>query len=164
MSPTRTGEPRDPHEDGRPRMRAVVGSDRIEEEIFGRAFDGRVVRRIWEFVRPYRRKVVISIAAVIVFTLSQLTIPLLIRYAIDHGMAPDGVDNGVLTGVVAVFGLVIVINYVASRMQEGVTGRMAENVLFDIRRRMFGHLQSVSLSFMDKTCLLYTSPSPRDRG
>lgn len=151
MSATQTGEPRDPHEDGRPRMRAVVGSDRIEEEIFGRAFDGRVVRRIWEFVRPYRREVVISVAAVIVFTLSQLSIPLLIRYAIDHGMAADGVDNGVLTGVVAVFGLVIVINYVASRMQEGVTGRMAENVLFDIRRRMFGHLQRVSLSFMDKT-------------
>lgn len=151
MSATQTGEPRDAHEDGRPRMRAVVGSDRIEEEIFGRAFDGRVVRRIWEFVRPYRQQVAVSIAAVIVFTLSQLSIPLLIRYAIDHGMAPDGLDNGVLIGVVAIFGLVIVINYVASRLQEGVTGRMAENVLFDIRRRMFGHLQRVSLSFMDKT-------------
>jgi ATP-binding cassette subfamily B protein len=132
-------------------MRAVVGSDRIEEEIFGRAFDGRVVRRFWAFVRPYRRKVVISVAAVLVFTLSQLTIPLLIRYAVDHGMAPGDVDDGVLTGIVAVFGLIIVINYVASRIQEGVTGRMAENVLFDIRRRMFEHLQRVSLSFMDKT-------------
>lgn len=151
MSSTQGGEPRDPHEDGRPRMRAVVGSDRIEEEMFGRAFDGRVVRRIWEFVRPYRRKVVFSILAVVVFTLSQLTIPLLIRYAIDHGMALDGVDNAVLMGVVAVFGVVIVINYVASRVQEGLTGRMAEDVLFDIRRRMFAHLQRVSLSFMDKT-------------
>lgn len=146
-----SGEPRGSHKDAPPRMRAVVGSDRIEEEIFGRAFDGRVVRRIWEFVRPYRREVVLSIAAVIVFTLSQLTIPLLIRYAIDHGMAPGDADSGVLIGVVAVFGVVILTNYVASRVQEGVTGRMAENVLFDIRRRMFGHLQRVSLSFMDKT-------------
>lgn len=151
MSPIQPGEPRDPHDDGRPRMRAVVGSDRIEEEIFGRAFDGRVVRRIWEFVRPYRRDVVISVVAVLVFTLSQLTIPLLIRYAIDHGMTPGGLNDNVLLGTVAVFGLIIVTNYVASRLQEGVTGRMAENVLFDIRRRMFGHLQHVSLSFMDKT-------------
>ena len=57
MSPARAGEPRDPHADGRPRMLAVVGSHRIEEEIFGRAFDGKVVWRIWEFVRPYRRQV-----------------------------------------------------------------------------------------------------------
>ena len=151
MSATRAGEPRDPHDDERPRMRAVVGSDRIEEEIFGRAFDGRVVRRIWAFVRPYRRQVVISVAAVLVFTVSQLTIPLLIRYAIDYGMQPGGVEGGVLTSTVALFGLIIAISYFASRVQEGVTGRMAENVLFDIRRRMFGHLQRVSLSFMDKT-------------
>ncbi|WP_172299200.1 ABC transporter ATP-binding protein [Pseudoruegeria sp. HB172150] len=150
MSPTRAGEPRDPHDDGRPRLRAVVGSDRIEEEIFGRAFDGKVVRRIWAFVEPYRRQVMIAVAAVITFTLAQLTIPLLIRYAIDHGMAPDA-DPRILSGIVAIFAVVIAVNYVASRVQEGVTGRMAENVLFDIRRKMFAHLQRVSLSFMDKT-------------
>lgn len=150
MSPSRAGEPRDPHDDGRPRMRAVVGSDRIEEEIFGRVFDGRVVQRIWAFVQPYRRKVWIAVAAVLIFTLSQLTIPLLIRFAIDHGMAP-GAPAGLLTGIVALFALAIAINYVASLVQERVTGQMAENVLFDIRRKMFGHLQHVSLSFMDKT-------------
>ncbi len=151
MNPAQHGEPRDPHDDGRPRMRAVVGSHRIEEEIFGRAFDGKVVRRIWEFVRPYRRQVVISVAAVLTFTATQLSIPLLIRYAIDHGMEPGGVQNNVLTVVAILFAVVIAINYVASRTQEAVTGRMAENVLFDIRRRMFAHLQRVSLSFMDKT-------------
>ncbi len=150
MSPTRTGEPRDPHDDGRPRMRAVVGSDRIEEEIFGRAFDGKVVRRIWAFVEPYRSRVWIAVTAVIIFTLSQLSIPLLIRFAIDHGMAADAAP-GTLTLIVALFALAIVINLIASLVQERVTGRMAENVLFDIRRKMFAHLQRVSLSFMDKT-------------
>lgn len=145
-----TPEPRDPHDDGRPRMRAVVGSTRVEEEIFGRAFDGRVVRRIWHFVAPYRARVWLAIAAVLVFTLSQLTIPLLIRFAIDEGMAP-GAAPGLLTGIVALFGLVIAVNYAASLAQERITGQVAEHVLFDIRRRMFGHLQRVSLSFMDKT-------------
>jgi ATP-binding cassette subfamily B multidrug efflux pump len=150
MSQARTGEPRDPHEDERPRMRAVVGSDRIEEEIFGRVFDGKVAQRIWQFVHPYKRHVAISVAAVVAFTGSQLTIPLLIRYAIDNGMAPDAPPS-VLLEIVAIFAIVVVINFVASRVQENVTGRMAENVLFDIRRAMFGHLQRVSLSFMDKT-------------
>lgn len=150
MSPTKPGEPSDPHEDGRPRMRAVVGSDRIEEEIFGRVFDGKVTQRIWQFVRPYKRHVAISVAAVVTFTGSQLTIPLVIRYAIDNGMAKDAPPS-TLFWIVAIFGLIVAINFVASRVQELVTGRMAEDVLFDIRRAMFSHLQHVSLSFMDKT-------------
>ena len=36
-------------------------------------------------------------------------------------------------------------------MQESVVGKVAENVLFDMRRAMFAHLQRVSLRFMDKT-------------
>jgi ATP-binding cassette subfamily B multidrug efflux pump len=131
MSQTKPGEPNDPHEDERPRMRAVVGSDRIEEEIFGRVFDGKVTQRIWQFVRPYKRNVVISVAAVVAFTGSQLTIPLLIRYAIDTGMAPDAPPT-ILLGIVALFAVIVVINFVASCVQELVTGRMAENVLFDI--------------------------------
>lgn len=150
MSQSKQGEPLDPHEDDRPRMRAVVGSDRIEEEIFGRVFDGKVTQRIWQFVRPYRRNVIISVASVVTFTLSQLTIPLLIRYAIDTGMAP-GAPSSILLGIVALFGAIIGINYIASRVQEMVTGKMAEDVLFDMRRAMFSHLQRVSLSFMDKT-------------
>ena len=43
------------------------------------------------------------------------------------------------------------INYGASYVQESVVGKVAENVLFDMRRAMFAHLQRVSLSFMDKT-------------
>jgi ATP-binding cassette subfamily B protein len=43
--------------------RAVVGSHRPEEEMFGRAFDGRVVRRVWRFVRPYRVKMAIAVVA-----------------------------------------------------------------------------------------------------
>lgn len=151
MSLAHAADPRDPQDDEQPRMRAAVGSHRIEEEMFGRAFDGRVVRRIWAFVRPYRRQAAISVAAVMVFTGTQLSIPLIIRYAIDHGMAPGGVSGGVLAGIMALFAAVIAINFVASWVQEAVTGRMAENVLFDIRRRMFDHLQRVSLSFMDRT-------------
>ena len=131
-------------------MRAVVGSDRIEEEIFGRVFDGKVAQRIWQFVRPYKRQVAISVAAVVTYTGTQLTIPLLISYAIDYGMAAEE-PQSLLLKIMAIFAVIVIINFISSRVQELVTGRMAENVLFDIRRAMFEHLQRVSLSFMDKT-------------
>jgi ATP-binding cassette subfamily B multidrug efflux pump len=130
--------------------RAVVGSHRPEEEVFGKAYDPRIVRRIWSFVRPYRTKIYISVAAVLVFTLTQLMIPLVIRYAIDNGMM-GGADPAILGWAVAVFGVLILINYGASWVQETVVGKAAENVLFNMRRAMFEHLQRVSLSFMDKT-------------
>ena len=150
MSQTKPDKTLHSNDDKSSRIRAVVGSHRIEEEIFGRVFDGKVTQRIWQFVRPYKRKVMISIFAVLAFTGSQLTIPLLIRYAIDNGMAPD-VQPTILLKVVIIFAIIVIINFIASRVQELVTGRMAEEVLFDIRRAMFSHLQRVSLSFMDKT-------------
>jgi ATP-binding cassette subfamily B protein len=118
--------------------------------MFGKAFDGNVIKRIWAFVRPYRRDVVLSVCAVLTFTLMQLMIPLIIRYAIDHGMQQDG-SHSALTWAVVVFLVAIMINYGASYAQETLVGGVAENVLFDIRRQMFSHLQRVSLSFMDKT-------------
>lgn len=135
---------------GKKPPRAVVGSHKPEEEVFGKAYDPKIVRRIWTFVRPYRRQIYFSIAAVLIFTLSQLAIPLIIRYAIDHGMV-GGVDTGVLALTAALFGAVILVNYGANYAQERIVGDVAEKVLFDMRRTMFEHLQRVSLSFMDRT-------------
>ncbi|MCZ4093343.1 ABC transporter ATP-binding protein [Sinorhizobium psoraleae] len=144
-------ERNDVRDDGRRPPRAVVGSHRIEEEMFGRAFDKNILKRIWAFIRPYRQKVVASVAAVLIFTGTQLAIPLIIRYAIDHGMRPGHVDSSALAWAAAAFAAAILVNYVASYTQETVVGQIAEDVLSDIRRAMFGHLQKVSLSFMDKT-------------
>ena len=131
--------------------RAAVGSHRIEEEMFGRVFDRRVIRRIWVFVRPYRVQLAIAVAAVLTFTGSQLVIPLIIRYAIDDGLASHAGSHDALGWAVILFGLAILVNYAASYLQEFIVGRVAENVLFDIRRAMFAHLQRVAVSFMDKT-------------
>lgn len=144
-------ERNDVRDDGRRPPRAVVGSHRVEEEVFGKVFDTNVVARIWRFVRPYRQKMYLAVFAVLLFTGSQIVIPLLIRYAIDHGMAPGGMDHSALTLALIGFAIAIVVNYGASYLQETVVGNVAEEVLFDIRKAMFTHLQRVSLSFMDKT-------------
>ena len=136
---------------GAPTLRAVVGSHRIEEELFGTVYDPTIIRRIGAFVRPYRREFVISVVAVLVFTLTQLAMPMIIRYAIDQGVMAGPAGMGVLRLSLLAFAVTIALNFVASHVQETVVGKAAENVLFDIRRAMFAHLQRVSLSFMDKT-------------
>ena len=141
----------DVRDNGRRPPRAVVGSHRIEEQMFGRVFDRNIVRRIWTFVRPYRRELVISVLAVLVFTATQLAIPLIIGRAIDSGLSGDAAGRAALAWSLGLFAIAITINFAASWVQENVVGKAAENVLFDIRTAMFGHLQDVSLSFMDKT-------------
>ncbi|NTG73707.1 ABC transporter ATP-binding protein [Agrobacterium rhizogenes] len=151
MSETIETESNDVREDGRRPPRAVVGSHRVEEEIFGKVFDSKIVGRIWTFVSPYRRQVYIAVVAVLLFTASQIVIPLVIRYAIDHAMAPGAVNYSALWLALAIFSVAILVNYGASYVQETYVGEVAEEVLFDIRRAMFAHIQRVSLSFMDKT-------------
>jgi ATP-binding cassette subfamily B protein len=130
--------------------RASVGSHRIEEEVFGKAYDPRTVRRIWAFVKPYRSKIYLSVVAVLVFTATQLAIPLIIGRAIDSGMTEGGNTTNLLWSV-GIFAVVVLLNYGASYIQETQVGQVAEHVLFDMRRAMFAQLQRVSLSFMDNT-------------
>ena len=131
---------------------AVVG-DQVtdEEEMFGAAFDGEIMRRFWGFVRPYRRTLVVAVVGVVLFTLTQIMIPLLIREAIDRGVAlgADGVRTLQLVGIA--FIVVVIVNYVANILQELLVGKVAGHLLFDLRRAMYLHLQRVSLNFMDKT-------------
>lgn len=141
----------DIRDNGRRPPRAVVGSHRIEEEMFGRVFDRNIVARIWEFVEPYRRQLIISIVAVLVFTGTQIAIPLIISTAIDNGLTNDVAGQTALRTAMIAFAIAIALNYGAAWVQESVVGKAAENVLFDIRTAMFSHLQDVSLSFMDKT-------------
>ncbi len=119
--------------------------------MFGKVFDPQIIRRIGVFVQPYRRQFIISVVAVLVFTLTQLAIPMIIRRAIDQGVMAGPAGPRCLQAALMAFAAVIAVNFVASHVQETVVGKAAENVLFDIRRAMFAHLQRVSLSFMDKT-------------
>jgi ATP-binding cassette subfamily B multidrug efflux pump len=132
--------------------RAVVGSQiSMDEEMFGAVFDGGVIRRFLSYVRPYRRSIILALIAVLVFTGAQLSIPLIIRYAIDEAIVSDRADTFLLTIAIAVFGVVITINYAANYLQDRLVGLAGEHVIFDLRRAMFAHLQHVALSFMDKT-------------
>jgi ATP-binding cassette subfamily B protein len=136
---------------GRP-PRAYVGSQiSRDEEMFGALFDGGVVRRFLTFVRPYRKRVWLAIAAVLAVTGAQLAIPLVIRYGIDNVILAEDGNTTELLLVVAVFGAVISVNYGASWLQDRLIGLTGENTIFDLRQAMYAHLQNVSLSFMDKT-------------
>tara|TARA_S200000501_G_scaffold98956_1_gene92408 strand:+ start:2460 stop:4328 length:1869 start_codon:yes stop_codon:yes gene_type:complete len=132
--------------------KAVVGSQiSHDEEMFGKAFDGIVIRRFLSYCQPYKKSLWLAVVAVLIFTITQISIPLVVLHIIDNALVAEKKDQSILELSVIVFGLAITINYVANFLQENLVGRAAERVLIDLRRDMFSHLQRVSLSFMDKT-------------
>ena len=132
--------------------RAVVGSQiSTDEEMFGAAFDGRVIRRFMSYVYPYRKRIYGALGTVLVFTGAQLSIPLIIRYAIDEALVSENAGTFLLTLAIAIFAAVITVNYAANYLQDRIVGLTGERVIFDLRRAMFAHLQHVALTFMDKT-------------
>jgi len=131
---------------------AVVGSQiSYDEELFGRVFDKWVARRFLKYLKPYKKTLNRAVGAVLVFTITQLSIPLIIRAVIDDALAAEDAARAMLDSLALVFVVVVIVNYVAHHIQETIVGRVAEHLLFDLRRAMYAHLQVVSLSFMDKT-------------
>ena len=119
--------------------------------MFGAAFDGRIVRRFMRFVVPYRKRLLIGLVAVLVFTATQLAIPLIVSNTFKYVAGAGESALALLRIAVLVFVGIIAVNFVANVVQEGVVARAGERVLFDLRRAMYRHLQRVSLSFMDRT-------------
>ncbi|MDM0087169.1 MULTISPECIES: ABC transporter ATP-binding protein [unclassified Variovorax] len=117
------------------------------EEIFSR-FDTRVVQRLWRFIRPYRRVLWGALASVFFYTLVQVAIPIAVRYAVDS--ATDGATSR-LVQALAWFAVLVVLNAGLNFLQEWVAARLAQRVIFDLRRAMFTHLQDVSLATLDQT-------------
>jgi len=131
---------------------AVVGSQtNRDEQMFGAVFDGRVFRSFAQFVSPYRKRLFLAVFGVLVFTGTQLSVPLVIQQTIDVALVGENAGMRLLVAIALAFGGIILLNYGANYIQERVSAGLAQRVLFDLRRKMFEHLQRISLSFMDKT-------------
>jgi len=140
-------QPQKPHLPARKRRPPTLSS----EDTFGKVFDGNVVRRFSEFLKPYRKRIYLAIVSVLIFTLTQLSVPLIIRHIVDKTLTAGAEADRLLLIAVAGFFLVAFVNYISNFFQTIVVAKIAEFILRDLRGAMYGHLQKVSLSFMDRT-------------
>ncbi|MEK7430470.1 MAG: ABC transporter ATP-binding protein [Pseudomonadota bacterium] len=126
--------------------RASLGSSE-GEDIFG-TFDKGVATRFLEIMQPHKRSFFLAVIAVLVSAASVVTIPALIGRAVNAAVARDG---DLLDQTLIAFAGLIVVYATAFFTEQWLSARLAQRVIFDVRRKMFDHFQDVSLSFMDKT-------------
>ena len=133
---------------GAPRKpRANLGTN-DEEEIFA-TFDQRIIRRFGRFIGPHWQFAVFAQVAVLASALTAVMLPRAIGQAVDS--AAHLRDGALLDRLLLVFGVLVVVNTAFMFVDQWSSSRLAQRVIFDVRRAMFEHFQKVSLSFMDKT-------------
>jgi len=118
-----------------------------DEAIFA-TFDTRIIRRFLAYLKPHRLLVFGAQGAVLVSSLASVGIPWAIGLAVTAAVAHD---VPLLESRLALFGAMVIAATVAGFLDNWMTSRLAQSVIFDLRRSMFAHFQDVALTFMDKT-------------
>jgi len=118
------------------------------DELTGKAYDFRLMMRLWGYVRPYRRMFAMSLAYLLVSSLALLTQPYLLKVAIDHYMATK--DFAGLSLMALLFVLAALVELGAFYGNYYLTMLVAQRALSDLRVDVFAHLQRLPMAYFDR--------------
>ena len=118
-----------------------------EEETLGKAYDGRLFKRLLIYLKPYRMQVSLGILLLLLGTFLELLGPYLIKIAIDKHIITK-VSKGLIT-IVAIYLMVLCFHFVVAVWRVYIMQWIGQHVIFDIREKIFRHLQKLSLSYFD---------------
>ena len=128
----------------------VANMDNLtDDSIVGSAYDHKVVVRLMTYIWPYRKDAFIAIAAVLMYTLGNVTIPLLMLIGIKWAVNAGDVNHLHIVGVL--FAGATVVHFGANIVQFVYIPKVGQGILFSLRTGMFNHLQELSPAFFHRT-------------
>ncbi|MGV9611877.1 ABC transporter ATP-binding protein [Nocardia xishanensis] len=134
--------------------RGIASEDKEVTETGNLVLAGRSRRLLRDLVRPYRRLAVLALVLIVVDNAATVSAPLFVAYGLDTGISEGAKGNWTpLTLTVAGYLTVVGISVCTTFSFLRVSGRLSQSVLFDLRVRLFAHMQRLSVSFHEK----YTS-------
>jgi len=146
---------------------------KAEDEVSGKAYDGRLMMRLGRYLGPYRLQAAVSVIAVILKAACDVVGPYLVMVALDRYLTSDatiktvksiqtiGLDTGWLarrlsddpyTGLGELTGIYLVALLLAYGFEFTQTYLMqwtGQKVMFDMRREIFRHMQRMHIGFFD---------------
>ena len=130
-------------------MNAPTMDNLTDEGVVGSAYDHRVVVRLLTYVKPYKKDAILTVAAVLTYTVANVAIPLMLMLGINH-FINHGNERG-LHLIAAGFLIVILVHFAANWLQFAFMPKVGQGILYSLRTEMFDHLQSLSPSFFHRT-------------
>ena len=133
-----------------------------EEEVLGKAYDSRLMRRLLTYLRPYRWQVSIALVSIILKSFADVLGPYLVKVAVDRYLAPtpgamsglwNWLDPRPIHGIAQISTIylgLLVLTFVLEFLQTYFMQWTGQQVMFDLRSQIFRHLQRMHVGFYDK--------------
>jgi ATP-binding cassette, subfamily B, multidrug efflux pump len=133
-----------------------------EEEVLGKAYDSRLMRRLLTYLRPYRWKVALALGSIVLKAGADVLGPFLTMVAIDRYLAPahqapsllgKWLSPNPLTGIAqigAIYVGLITFSFLLEYLQTYFMQWAGQMVMYDLRSEIFRHLQRMHIGFYDK--------------
>src|SRR5262245_20664999 len=126
----------------------LTAPDVHEEEALGKAYDGRLMRRLLRYARPYRALVIGSLVLLLADGMLQLVGPALTQRVIDVAIPRD--DTRLVVTSAMLFAVTLVFQFLFTYGETMLTSLLGQRVMRDLRIEIFGHLQRLSIAFFDR--------------
>lgn len=121
----------------------------FDEEEFDSKFDGRTLMRILGLVKPHWKWVAGFLAAIGVVSVLESYLTYLTKRIIDEAIIPGDIDA--LVSIIAIYSVIVVIFALMVFSFIYLAGILGHRVQYDMRQKMFNHLQRLSFSYYDRT-------------
>jgi ATP-binding cassette subfamily B protein len=119
-----------------------------EDDVVGKAYDARLMRRLGVYVRPYGWLVVAALCCLMIDGLMQLVGPLMTQRVID--VALPARDAQVVAQAALIFAASLVVAFCCQYGETMLTSLLGQRVMRDLRRDIFGHVQRLPVPFFDR--------------
>jgi ATP-binding cassette, subfamily B, multidrug efflux pump len=136
-----------------------------EEEVLGKAYDARLMRRLITYLRPYRVVAFFALMAILLYGIFQAVPPYLMKVEVDRYLEPSGRQRlpaylarflspnpllGILQIALALLLPTVVLTFFLEFAQSFAMQLVGQKVMYDLRKQIFGHLQRLQMSFYDR--------------
>jgi ATP-binding cassette subfamily B multidrug efflux pump len=119
-----------------------------EEEITGKAYDMRLMRRLFKYIRNYKYLIFVGVALTLSASFLQLVGPYLTKVAIDDYISVKKLEGFYL--IIILYFLILILAFLTQFLQIYLTQYLGQKLMYDIRSDLFSHIQLQSLRFFDK--------------
>jgi ATP-binding cassette subfamily B protein len=128
---------------------SMVRSYRQDESVVSHKLAPGTFRRIVGFAKPYRRQIALFLLLVIFDAILVIVTPLLLRKIIDDGVIPK--DQSVVITYAGIAAVVAVVDAGLSLLQRWYSAQVGEGLIYDLRTRVFAHVQRMPIAFFTRT-------------
>jgi ATP-binding cassette, subfamily B, multidrug efflux pump len=132
-----------------------------EEEVLGKAYDSRLMKRLLQYLRPYKWPVGVSLVSILFKAAADVLGPYLVAVEIDRYLAPvprttpfdSFLSTNPYVGIAQIGGMyvgLIALGFLLDYLQTYFMQWAGQMVMFDLRKQIFRHLQRMHIGFYDK--------------